>query len=143
MALCVVVGVVPWACTARPASGPKAASDPETVDFITHIAPILKSKCLKCHGPDKKPKGAFRVDSAELFFLGGETSQDDEAQFRFITPGDASADGNFFLDLLDAEDPEQRMPPPKEKNPVTEKELEWLFKWVDQGAAWPDGLLLD
>ena len=113
------------------------------IDFELHIAPILKSKCVKCHGSQKKPKGEFRVDDPALFFLGGETSRDDEVQFRFVTPGDASSEGNFFLDILDAESPDDRMPPAKEKNRITDQEMGLLIRWIDAGAKWPDGLVLD
>ncbi|MCM8537571.1 MAG: DUF1592 domain-containing protein [Lentisphaeraceae bacterium] len=40
-------------------------------DFSKHIAPLLKNKCLDCHGP-KKSKGKFRVDELDPNLLNGQ-----------------------------------------------------------------------
>ncbi len=33
--------------------------------FETEVRPILKARCLKCHGEGPKVKGGFRLDSRE------------------------------------------------------------------------------
>ena len=37
----------------------------EPVSFVREIAPILRDKCLTCHGPEKA-KGEYRLDTFEL-----------------------------------------------------------------------------
>ena len=39
--------------------------------FETEVQPILKARCLKCHGGGPKVKANFRVDSREALLRGG------------------------------------------------------------------------
>jgi hypothetical protein len=113
------------------------------VEFEKHVAPILRAKCFECHGAKEKIKGDFRVDNADDFFAGGETSRDDSSLFPFVTPGKTELGTNFFLDLLEAEDKKLRMPPPKKNNAITEAQFDILLKWIEQGADWPDGFVIE
>ena len=40
--------------------------------FETEVQPILKARCLKCHGGGPKVKANFRVDSREGLLRGGD-----------------------------------------------------------------------
>ena len=42
----------------------------EKATFHAHLVPVLKRRCLGCHGGDR-PKGKFSVESLELFLAGG------------------------------------------------------------------------
>jgi uncharacterized membrane protein len=40
------------------------------------------------------------------------------------------------------DDEDELMPPPDEENPMDEKEIALVKLWIDQGAEWPDGVVL-
>ena len=40
--------------------------------FENQVRPILKARCLKCHGEGPKVKGGFRLDSREAVLRGGD-----------------------------------------------------------------------
>ena len=93
------------------------------VQFERDIAPILKSKCLKCHGPDEA-KEDFRVDDPDVFL-------------EYIEPGDIES-STLYTDYLTAEDIESRMPPHEKTGPLSPGELALIRVWIDEGADWPD-----
>ncbi len=95
------------------------------VDFNTEVKPILNKKCMACHGGVKKAGGFSLLFREEAL---GNTKSGKPA----IIPGDA--DGSTFIQVLTHADPEKRMP--KKGDPLTEKEVEILRDWVDEGAEW-------
>ena len=112
------------------------------VSLMEHVAPILEAKCVKCHGTRKEPKGGFRMVTRDGFFKGGKRTE--EKGFAVVTPGsnEMTEAANQFLFSMRHPDTDYRMPPAKEKNPVTDAELEILRQWVRRGADWPGGFRL-
>lgn len=106
---------------------PAPASAP--VDFNQHIRPILENSCLRCHGPEK-PKGKYRLDSAEAALNGGEHGID-------IVPGQSARSPIVFYTARLVEDME--MPPAGKGDPLTQEQVAMLRAWIDQGAKWGDG----
>lgn len=108
--------------------GPAAAGqDDARVDFDRDVRPILKASCLKCHGPEGKPKGQLRLDLRAAAFRGG-------ASGKVIVPGKAAE--SLFYKLLRDPDDEVRMP---QKAPrLGAAQIALLGRWIDQGASWPD-----
>lgn len=101
-----------------------AATAPETISFNRDIRPILSDKCFHCHGPDEESREAdLRFDLKE-------------SAFQAIEPGDL--DGSTLIERILEEDPEVRMPPEHIHKPLTEKEIELLKKWIEQGAPWSE-----
>lgn len=94
------------------------------VDFVHEVVPILKKHCVECHGAGEA-KGGFSLNTRELFL------EDDAA-----LPGDPEK--SPFLQLIRAEDPDDRMPP-KKKAAVSDEELEVLRRWVAEGLNWESG----
>jgi hypothetical protein len=94
------------------------------VRFERDIAPILRARCLKCHGPDEA-KEDFRVDDPEVFL-------------EYIEPGDIEA-SPLYTDYLTSEDLDERMPPDESSGPLSAGELALIRVWIDEGAVWPDG----
>ena len=89
------------------------------------VKPILNSKCISCHGGVKKNAGLsflFR-DEAIAVTQSGKPS---------IIPG--SAKKSELIKRLHETDLEERMPYRKPK--LSDKEIEILTKWIDQGAKW-------
>src|SRR5438445_10121765 len=53
--------------------------------FATEVLPLLKEKCIACHGEDPKgPSGGLDLRSRETALAGGESGQ------PALVPGDAS-----------------------------------------------------
>lgn len=115
-----------------PLSEPKPAYEPEpvpvvkkTVDFKTHVYPILKERCFDCHAGEK-PKGGLRLNVM------------DEA-LNQVTPFNAGA--SRLIELVTSNDPDERMPPPKKGAALTAKEVATLRAWIDEGFDWDEQLL--
>lgn len=93
------------------------------VDFATQIYPILKNRCIECHGPEKQ-KGKLRLDNQE-------DAHDDWS----IVPGDAEESEVIYRVTLDADD-DDIMPP--KGDPLTEEEIALLREWIDTGAVYTE-----
>lgn len=65
-------------CFSPPASADPGAGKP--VDYKKEIAPILASRCLECHGPEKQ-RGGYRLDSRALAIDAGDSGK------KGIVPG--------------------------------------------------------
>ena len=105
---------------------PPAAS--ATIDFNQHIKPILENSCIRCHGPER-PKGVFRLDTAEAALKGGEHG-------IAIVPGNSARSPLIFYTSRLIEDME--MPPAGKVDPLTAEQVGLLRAWIDQGAQWGD-----
>jgi len=107
------------------AQGDSAENQPQgVVDFQRDVAPLLATRCLKCHGA-KDAKNDFRVDDREML-LG------------FIEPGDTST-SSLWVDYLRSEDPDLQMPPANHGGPLPASELSLISVWIAEGAKWPEG----
>ena len=97
------------------------------VDFARDVEPLLKAHCLKCHGA-AKPKAQLRLDAKGPAMKGGLSGP-------AIVPG-KSAD-SLFIQLLVSSDADLRMPAKADALPP--EKIALLKRWIDEGAAWPDG----
>jgi hypothetical protein len=95
-----------------------APASVEQPRFDRDIRPLLADRCFSCHGPDEaKRKGGLRLDTEEgarAALAGGRQS---ELARRIQSP-----------------DPDEVMPPPKLKRPLSDSERELLLLWLDHGA---------
>jgi mono/diheme cytochrome c family protein len=96
------------------------------VDAQREVWPILKERCVECHGPEKQ-KSSLRVDSRAALLKGGDEGP-------AVVAGDAAK--SHLLALVTAADKEKRMPPKGE--PLTTEQVQTLRRWIDQGAPWPE-----
>lgn len=99
-------------------------ADGKLVQFARDIAPILRSRCLKCHGPEDA-KNDFRVD-------------DRDSMMDFLEPEDVDA-SSLYTDYLVVDDQDMLMPPPSHGGPLSLIELALIHTWISEGAVWPDG----
>jgi Protein of unknown function (DUF1553)/Protein of unknown function (DUF1549)/Planctomycete cytochrome C len=97
------------------------------IDYNTQVKPILNKKCIACHGGVKR-----EADFSLLFRQ--EALAVAESGKHPIIPGDVK--NSELVKRINSHDPEERMPYKKE--PLTEKEIEILTKWIEQGAPWGD-----
>lgn len=99
--------------------------------FALKVAPLLKDKCLGCHGGDQADiKGDFSVLDREGFLRGGESEE------PALVPGHP-AQGT----LLSAIRWEGMEMPPKENDRLTDEQIVLVEKWIQLGAPWPDDSL--
>ncbi len=97
--------------------------------FEKDVRPLLKAKCVSCHGPDKQ-EGGLRLDSLQSALKGGDSGP-------AIVPGDAAK--SLLVKAVRFDDPDLQMPP---KDQLAAKEIEALTQWVDDGAVWPRPVLV-
>ncbi len=97
-------------------------------DFTLKVLPLLKQKCLGCHGGEPDDiRGDFRVTDRESLLRGGESG--DPA----IVPGDPEQ--GTLLPAIRWDDLEM---PPKEADRLTDRQIATIKDWIAAGAPWPD-----
>jgi mono/diheme cytochrome c family protein len=96
------------------------------VNFERDIRPLLHTRCIECHGPEKQ-KGGLRLDNKIAAMKGG-------ASGSAIVPG-KSAESELIRRVSSA-DAAERMPSKDE--PLTAREIALLRAWIDAGAEWPE-----
>ena len=101
----------------------KAAQPP--ISFNRDILPILSNNCFACHGPDeKKRETKFHFDTKEGAF----------AKPGVIEPGNAAE--SLLIEMITHPDPNERMPPADSGHALTDRQIELLRRWIDEGAKW-------
>ena len=136
--VCVITVVAAAACTlatlemsvAQLAAKPQANGDrefsKEQVEFYeTQVQPILKARCLKCHGGEEKIKGGLRLSSRAAVLKGG----DQGAAVVLDKPAESLLIQAINYDGLEM--------PPSGKLPKAE--IDVLTKWVELGLPWTSG----
>jgi hypothetical protein len=94
------------------------------VSFNRDIRPILSAKCISCHGPDEEDRHAdLRLDTFE-----GATEMDS------VVPGDP--DESELIVRVTTDDEDARMPPPDHGDPLTEREIDLLKRWITEGGQY-------
>ncbi|MDG1138479.1 MAG: SUMF1/EgtB/PvdO family nonheme iron enzyme [Opitutales bacterium] len=104
------------------------------IDFVRDVQPILEHNCVSCHREDNA-KGDIRLDEKKFVF----ESED------LIIPGNAEDSSLYWTTTLPQDD-ELFMPPIKNVDkdyPLTNAEKIILKQWIEDGAAWPDGIVLE
>ncbi|MEQ2008634.1 MAG: DUF1553 domain-containing protein [Limisphaerales bacterium] len=112
-----------WPCLGALLLCAEVRADPAR--FRDQIRPLLDSKCVSCHGPEKQ-KGGLRLDSRAAALKGGEHGP------AFV-PGDVAK--SLLLQAVRHATKDLAMPP-KEKLPA--KDIAALEAWVKAGALWPE-----
>ena len=107
-----------------------AGEGKQTVRFNRDIRPILSSKCFHCHGPSEKSRKAqLRLDIEDSALSARDG-------VRAIAPGNLD-DSEMWHRIL-SDDPEEMMPPPESKKPMTNEEISLFKSWIADGAKWED-----
>jgi cytochrome c553 len=97
----------------------------ETGSFQKDVLPILKSHCVKCHGPDKQKSG-LRLDSRASMLTGGDFG-------AAIVPGDVAK--SLLIEVITTDDVDVQMPPKGKR--LSSKQVAILTNWIANGAVWP------
>ncbi|MDG2131545.1 MAG: DUF1553 domain-containing protein [Fuerstiella sp.] len=106
--------------------GISAPADDVPVDYVKHVAPILKTYCFDCHGADAQESG-LRLDRRGNLLRGGGSGEPS------IVPGDGGS--SHLIQLVSGNDPKRIMPP--EGDRLSADQIGWLKKWIDDGAIMP------
>jgi hypothetical protein len=114
------------------AAGPPqtpAAADAEHL-FIERLLPLLKEKCLACHGNDpKKLRAKLDLRTRAGMLQGGESGQ------PTVIPGQPEKSPLYVAVTRRSE---ELVMPPKENDRLSAEQVEWLRRWIAAGAPWPD-----
>lgn len=104
---------------------------PTVVDYNFHIRPILSDRCFKCHGPDARQRKAnLRLDTEAGLYA----ALKDNPQGHVIVPGDKRASEVFLR--ISTQDTSIQMPPPSSNLSLSEREIDLIEKWIEQGAVY-------
>ena len=95
------------------------------VDFAKSVQSVFEARCIDCHG-SKKQKGDLRLDSLK-------------AAASVIEPG-KSGESELFKRITLPADHEDIMPP--KGDPLSKEQIDEIKAWIDEGAKWPEGLVL-
>lgn len=110
--------------------GAETPGTARTVSYLKEIRPLLAQHCFRCHGPDAAArKGKLRLDLKGAAFAA-------RAGKHVIKGG--SLDGSLVWERITADDEGERMPPVGTAEPLTQKQIETLKLWIEQGARWED-----
>jgi formylglycine-generating enzyme required for sulfatase activity len=102
------------------------------INFVKDIQPIFEFNCVACH-KEGHAKGELRMETRELTFKGGESGPG-------VVPFQPAKSPVYTSTTLSLED--EKVMPPKAKDRLTKEEIDALKLWVEQGAVWPDGIVL-
>ena len=93
------------------------------VTFIEDVEPLLRDRCVICHGEALQQSG-LRLDRRDDAMRGGVSGP-------VISPGNASA--STLIKRLEGSEGLQQMPPGR---PLAPEEIEAFRSWIDGGAEW-------
>ncbi|WP_411827223.1 PSD1 and planctomycete cytochrome C domain-containing protein [Luteolibacter sp. AS25] len=94
---------------------------------------VLEKNCVECHTPEEA-KGGLNMSTANDFRETGDSG-------GALVAGKAVESGVYKRVIL-AVDDDERMPPKKHGEPLSEVDIAILKKWIDTGAEWPEGEIL-
>lgn len=105
-------------------------SSPVSADenfYEQQIKPLLATKCSACHGALKQ-ESDLRLDAGQLIHAGGASG----AVVDVEQPKES-----MLLSRVQTKDPDVRMPPEGEGEPLTPGQIELLTTWIRGGAKFP------
>jgi hypothetical protein len=114
-------------------AGDPAPTSPklEPINFARDIQPILSDNCFSCHGPDPaKRQAELRLDSLDP--KQGPFAPRDG--YSVVSPG--NLDDSVLIMRITSDEEDVHMPPAKSNRHLTDKQIELLKRWVEQGAKW-------
>src|SRR6266436_8148537 len=102
-----------------------AEDQPEAVDYVQDVKPILSRRCYSCHGALKQ-KNDLRLDTAALAIKGGGAGP-------AVVPGKSGE--SLLIDAVTGAEGVKKMPPEGES--LTAEQIAKLRAWIDAGAKAP------
>ncbi len=124
LALAGWLGSLAW--DGRAVNAPLPEAFAEEIDFGRDIAPILESRCVKCHGKGKS-KGGFNLDSRERILRESDSGP-------AIELGNSAE--SYLVALVAGVDPDNVMP--QKGSRLTKEEIGLIRAWIDRGLPWEE-----
>lgn len=106
--------------TPKKAESAAPLSPAQKADYAQVIQPLFDTHCVSCHGP-KKEKGKLRLDSLEATLKGGKNPT-----FTLGRPNSSMLLARVFLERGAGD-----VMPPKAERPLTEKQKEALYTFIE------------
>ncbi|HKQ40457.1 MAG TPA: SUMF1/EgtB/PvdO family nonheme iron enzyme, partial [Verrucomicrobiae bacterium] len=97
------------------------------VNFTKDIQPLLELNCVACHR-EGHAKSDLRLDNKS-------------DAFKDIVPFQPNKSKVYTSTTLDP-DHDDLMPPKNKGGPLPKEKIDLLRNWIEQGAAWPEGVTL-
>jgi cytochrome c553 len=113
------------------ASGLALAAD-SAPSFTRDVKGILSNRCVRCHGPDPEGRAGGGDEGLRLDTFGGATA--DLGGHAAIVPG--KPDDSEIIARITSTDPDLVMPPPEAGQPLSEKQVDLLKRWIASGATY-------
>ena len=102
---------------------------PARVDFARDIQPIFQKHCYFCHGQDVQ-EGGIRFDRKSNVLQGGDSGP-------LLVSG--KPDDSLLVAMVSGNDAEGRVMPPQDQAPaLSAEQVQFVRRWIEQGASWPD-----
>ena len=98
------------------------------IDFAKDVAPILETRCVRCHSGEKS-KGGLSLSTKSGFVKGGDSGV-------IVVPGKPGE--SEIVRLVSGIKPAM----PAEGPPLSAREVAVLREWITAGAEWPETLNL-
>lgn len=99
-------------------------------DFMRDVKPVLEAKCLSCHNPNNAKGQVLLSDASRAM---------DPAK-GWIVPGRAERSRVYQVVVPTEHGGIPEMP--EKGEPLTKVEAEHLRQWIQEGAPWPEGVVL-
>ena len=108
------------------------ATGDDSGDALVHqIGELLSAKCVSCHRPDNA-KGNLDLTTRDGLFRGGDSGAS-------VVPGEPENSPIYTRSLAINDVPPEM---PETGEPLSAEESSALRSWIEQGATWPDELVL-
>jgi hypothetical protein len=114
-----LLGLLSWSMTVTAA---------DEGDFRTRVAPILESRCVRCHGQGTS-KGGLSLATARGLRTGGDSGP-------AVVPG--RPEESLLLEMIAGQPPEM----PRNGDPLPAGQVDGIRRWIERGAPWPEGVVL-
>ncbi len=115
----------------RPLFAEESIGESETL-FVRRIEPLLREKCLGCHGNDPEIiEGGLDLRQHATTFAGGDSGR------AAVVPGKPEDSPLYLVMTRDSDD--WSAMPPKESEAVSGQQLGQVRRWIETGAVWPGG----
>ncbi|MDO8629534.1 MAG: c-type cytochrome domain-containing protein, partial [Phycisphaerales bacterium] len=125
-----VIAIMQPAFGAQSTGAPLPSVEAEA-HFVRRVWPLLKEKCLACHGDDEaKLKGGLDLRSRAEMMFGGDSAK------PAVIPG--QPDASPLLLAVQRQSDDWKPMPPKDADKLYGEQIGWFKQWIAAGAPWPD-----
>ncbi len=103
------------------------------VSFTKEVKPVLETHCLQCHN-DKSNFAGIKFHTREQILEATKPNR------PILLPGNARNSSFYLVTSLPGYFVEAM---PAQGHRLTEDEKDIIYRWIEQGAKWPEGIRLD